>query len=237
MLQPYCPSDDLGPCRPWRDRRASISAVCNIRNTSSQTLPRLLLAQYDEETITVYQAYNPSIGHDAVRNGHFDGSQFSFSRMTWIKPNFSWMMHRSGWASKHNQETVLAIRLYRSFFDQLLRQAVPSQWDIACYSSVKDWSFALRQSDVIVQWDPDHHLISGQGLNYRVIQIGIRGDTLQAFKGSGIASITDITRAAHQIRRKLLSKPLGDSSVDDIDIPLETRYPVTEDMSLRQKLC
>jgi len=25
------------------------------------------------------------------------------NRMTWIKPNFLWMMYRSGWASKKNQ--------------------------------------------------------------------------------------------------------------------------------------
>jgi hypothetical protein len=28
---------------------------------------------------------------------------FSLRRMTWIKPGFLWMMHRSGWATKPNQ--------------------------------------------------------------------------------------------------------------------------------------
>ncbi|MFM7854759.1 MAG: DUF4291 family protein [Flammeovirgaceae bacterium] len=27
----------------------------------------------------------------------------SLNRMTWMKPNFLWMMYRSGWATKHNQ--------------------------------------------------------------------------------------------------------------------------------------
>ncbi|WP_428740137.1 DUF4291 family protein, partial [Sulfurimonas sp.] len=56
---------------------------------------KVILAQYDAESITVYQAYNKSIGHYAAEHGVF-GGEFSFSRMTWIKPNFLWMMYRSG---------------------------------------------------------------------------------------------------------------------------------------------
>ena len=59
---------------------------------------RHVLAQFDDETVVVYQAYRSEIGHDAVRHGRF-GSAFSFSRMSWIKPNFLWMMFRSGWGA------------------------------------------------------------------------------------------------------------------------------------------
>ncbi len=56
---------------------------------------RHILAQYDDQSIIVYQAYNASIGHFAASHGYFSGS-FSLERMSWIKPNFLWMMYRSG---------------------------------------------------------------------------------------------------------------------------------------------
>src|SRR5207244_1202784 len=34
---------------------------------------RHILAQFDEESVVVYQAYNPSIGRWAARHGHFGG--------------------------------------------------------------------------------------------------------------------------------------------------------------------
>ena len=43
---------------------------------------RHILAQYDDNTIIVYQAYHPSIGHYAAEHGTF-GGDFSYSRMSW----------------------------------------------------------------------------------------------------------------------------------------------------------
>jgi hypothetical protein len=56
---------------------------------------RHILAQFDVESVVVYQAYRPAIGHFAARHGYFGGG-FSLGRMSWIKPNFLWMMYRSG---------------------------------------------------------------------------------------------------------------------------------------------
>lgn len=75
-----------------------------------------IMAQFDDESIVVYQAYRPSIARFAVENQRF-GGEFSFSRMSWIKPNFLWMMYRSGWAEKVGQEHILAVRLKREGFD------------------------------------------------------------------------------------------------------------------------
>lgn len=57
---------------------------------------RHILAYFDDETIVVYQAYKPSIGRFALEHQRF-GGDFSMSRMTWIKPNFLWMMYRCDW--------------------------------------------------------------------------------------------------------------------------------------------
>jgi hypothetical protein len=86
---------------------------------------RHVLAQFDDESVVVYQAYRPSIGEYAAEHGHFGGPDFSLSRMSWIKPNFLWMMYRCGWASKEGQEVVLAIWIARAAFDEILAQAVP----------------------------------------------------------------------------------------------------------------
>jgi hypothetical protein len=75
-----------------------------------------ILAHYAAETIVVYQAYRPSIGEYASKNGAF-GGDFSYSRMSWIKPNFLWMMFRCGWGTKEGQEIILGLRLRRPFFD------------------------------------------------------------------------------------------------------------------------
>lgn len=51
-------------------------------------------ALYDEDTITVYQAYSASIAIPAVKEQSLSASpDFQVgSRMTWIKPSWCWMM-------------------------------------------------------------------------------------------------------------------------------------------------
>lgn len=46
---------------------------------------RHILAQFDERSVVVYQAYRPSIGHYAAQHGHF-GGDFSYERMSWVDP-------------------------------------------------------------------------------------------------------------------------------------------------------
>ena len=48
---------------------------------------RHILGQFDDETVIVYQAYRPAIGRFAAEHGAF-GGDFSYSRMSWVKPNF-----------------------------------------------------------------------------------------------------------------------------------------------------
>jgi hypothetical protein len=52
---------------------------------------RVIRALYDDNTITVYQAYNNDIAAPAVKHKTFV-SPFKVERMTWIKPSFLWMM-------------------------------------------------------------------------------------------------------------------------------------------------
>jgi hypothetical protein len=152
---------------------------------------RHILAQFDADSIVVYQAYRPSIADFAVSNQRF-GGEFSFSRMSWIKPNFLWMMYRSGWATKEGQERILAIRLKRAFFDELLSTVVPSTFTATRYLSREAWQAAVAGSEVRLQWDPDHDP-RGAPVPRRAVQLGLRGHALRRYATSELLSVEDLT--------------------------------------------
>jgi hypothetical protein len=164
---------------------------------------RHILAQFDESTVIVYQAYRPAIGLFAALHGKF-GGEFSFSRMSWIKPNFLWMMYRSGWGTKNGQEVTLALRLRRQFFDSVLAAAVPSTWHSEEFPSHDDWSRAVSHSSVRLQWDPDHDP-SGAKLARRAIQLGLRGEMLEAFGRRELLEVIDLSEFVAAQRSRLSS--------------------------------
>src|SRR5437764_10701233 len=112
---------------------------------------RHILAQFDAEAVVVYQAYRPETGHFAAQHGYFGGA-FSLDRMSWIKPNFLWMMFRSGWGTKEGQEVTLAVWLKRSAFDVILKEAVHSSFLPEVYASHEEWKRAVARSCVRLQW-------------------------------------------------------------------------------------
>ena len=152
---------------------------------------RHVLAHFDAETIIVYQAYRPAIGRYAIAHGVF-GGDFSYSRMSWVKPNFLWMMYRSGWGLKEGQETVLALRIPRHFFDSLLAQAVPSSFDPERYATSEVWREAVACSSVRLQWDPDH-APDGAPLARKAVQLGLRGSVLEDFGRRELLEVIDMT--------------------------------------------
>jgi hypothetical protein len=182
---------------------------------------RHILAQFDDDTVIVYQAYRPSIGRYAAEHGAF-GGDFSYSRMSWIKPNFLWMMYRSGWGTKEGQEVTLALRLRRVFFDALLAQAVPSSWDRDQFATEDEWSRAVGRSSVRLQWDPDHHP-SGAKLERRAIQLGLRGEVLEAFGRRELVEVMDVSEFVAERRQRLSS-----AGVSAIVTPRERVYRPTD---------
>lgn len=157
---------------------------------------RHILAQYDDRSIVVYQAYRPDIGNFAINNGYF-GGEFSLDRMSWIKPNFLWMMYRSEWGTKSGQEVILAVKIKRSAFDEILAEAVHSSYLPDLYNSEKEWKQAVKQSSVRLQWDPDR-LPSGEKLERRAIQLGLRGELLRRYSRDWIVEIEDISEFVRQ---------------------------------------
>lgn len=177
---------------------------------------RHILAQFDNQSIWVYQAYRPAIAEYAVEHQKF-GGEFSFSRMSWIKPNFLWMMYRCGWATKQGQERVLAIRIPRTFFEQILCATVASTFDGERYSTKQEWQRALAESDVRLQWDPDHDP-KGRPLERRAIQLGLRRTMLKRFGQQEALQILDLTDfvAAQRVH--------VDSDLDRLIVPTESVY-------------
>lgn len=161
---------------------------------------RHILAQFDDTTVVVYQAYCPAIGRFVAENGTF-GAGFSYSRMSWVKPNFLWMMYRSGWGTKENQEVTLALRVRRTFFDRLLSEAVPSSWDREQFAAEEEWSQAVGRSSVRLQWDPDHQP-SGAKLARRAIQLGLRGEVLEAFGRRELVEVIDLSEFVAEQRTR-----------------------------------
>src|SRR5208283_5663658 len=80
-------------------------------------------AHFDNQSIVVYQAYRKEIALPAVAEQHFV-APFSFNRMTWIKPSFLWLMERSNWGQKANQEHILGVRIRRTGWEEALGKAV-----------------------------------------------------------------------------------------------------------------
>jgi hypothetical protein len=182
---------------------------------------RHILAHFDADTVVVYQAYRPAIGQFAAEHGRF-GGEFRLDRMSWIKPNFLWMMYRSGWGTKEDQEVTLAVWLKRSAFDAILAAAVHSTFVPEVYADHAAWQKAVSSSDVRLQWDPDHDP-SGKPVERRAIQLGLRGDALARYAGEWIVRIEDISPFVAQQR------PYANRAASErLLVPSDEVYPVAD---------
>lgn len=179
----------------------------------------MIRAVYDAKTIRIYQAYNSKIADEAIKNGTF-GLNFKRDRMTWIKPSFLWMMYRSGWATKENQEHILAIDIKREAFDFLVENAVPSTFDADKYGNIEEWKKAVKESSIRVQWDPERD-VYGNPLDFRSIQLGIKGDTVNKYVDEWIEEITDITEYVNELKWLLNDK----KDISEL-LPKERSYAV-----------
>ena len=142
--------------------------------------------------------------------------------MSWIKPSFLWMMYRSGWATKPGQEHILAINMDRDGFDRVISVGVLSHFDRAIHQSTEAWHAMRKESDVVVQWDPERDL-DLRPLGHRTIQIGLRGDTLRQYAMEWIVSISDVTPLARSLREHIHE---GRRDLADTMLPRESPYPL-----------
>lgn len=175
-------------------------------------------ADFDDRSIVVYQAYSAAIAGPALDAQQFV-PPFSFGRMTWIKPSFLWLMHRSNWGRKSGQERILAVRVTREGWEKALARAVLT-------TSEPD---AVARAEVHVQWDPERSL-RGAALNHYSIQVGVGRLLVREFAEEWVVGITDLTPTAHRIAELVRSgRADGAKSL----LPGERPYPVPADVARR----
>ncbi|MGW6507578.1 DUF4291 domain-containing protein [Streptomyces niveus] len=177
-------------------------------------------ALYTAATVTVYQAYAPEIGLPAVQDGRFPAA-WKRERMTWIKPSFLWMMYRCGWASKEDQETVLAIEITREGFEWALRNACLALYEHGLHPDRATWKRWLKQAPARVEWDPERGLHL-QPLPHRSLQLGLTGEAAERYAEEWIVSINDVTALAHAIHAQVKD---GDLDAARQLLPAELPYP------------
>lgn len=188
------------------------------------TPARQIRAEFDRDTITVYQAYAARIAQPAVAAQRFV-PPFSLGRMTWIKPSFLWLMHRSNWARKTGQEHILAVRIDRAHWEEALSIAVLTSPERESQSWARDFAAA----DVHVQWDPERSL-RGAALNHYSIQVGLGRAVIAGFATDWIREIVDLTPKVQQTAA-LLAR--GDTDRARRLLPVERPYPLPPRIAAR----
>jgi len=167
-------------------------------------------AEFDEEGVYFYQAFKPSIADFAVANQRFGGDDFNPSRMTWIKPSFAWVLYRSGYATKSDQERILKIKISHEAVSAILAACVCPEGGAThpptpiAASSTRS---SCGRSRGVVQWDPARDItrfdpkntkVPRRMLRERAIQIGVQGGLSEFYVGSAL-SIEDVTELAREV--------------------------------------
>ncbi|KAL8330926.1 hypothetical protein RB593_001732 [Gaeumannomyces tritici] len=184
------------------------SGTTTIASSSPSAPPyHQIRALYDDDSITVYQAYSAAIADAAVAAQRLDASPlFRAARMTWIKPSWAWMLYRAGYSFKDaRQERILAIR--------------------------GELEVRGRGEVVRVQWDPER-TVRLERLGHRSIQIGIPGALAAGWVESGIAGIEDVTGRARELKRTLDRDPgVSDQQLVELSlVPVERPFEVSEEL-------
>ncbi len=185
-------------------------------------------ADYDRDTVVIYQAYSSAIADAALEAGRFV-SPFSFHRMTWIKPSFLWLMHRSNWGRKSGQERVLAVRVKRTGWEKALSLAVPTSFVPGVFGSPDAWAKQFAAARVHVQWDTERSL-RGAGLPYYNIQVGLSRHVTHEYVEEWVVGIEDYTVRVRKIYDLLQS---GQADKAKRQLPPERVYPVSDALARR----
>jgi hypothetical protein len=189
---------------------------------------REIRADYDHQTIVIYQAFPAAIAEPALAAQRFV-PPFSFERMTWIKPSFLWLMHRSHWGRKRGQERVLAVRLTRAGWERALSLAVLTSFEPAVFRSPAEWRERFRAALVHVQWDPERSL-RGSGLPHYSIQVGLSRHVIREYADEWVTEIVDCSPRVRKIHHLLRT---GHEDKARRLLPPERVYPVGTEVARR----
>jgi predicted NACHT family NTPase len=102
-----------------------------------------------------------------------------------------------------NQKRILAIDLKHSAFSEILSLGVSSNFEQSDLSCFEEWKMLVKNSDVLIQWDPDRDIILNK-MESRTIQIGLRNDAVIKYVNEWIVNITDVTGFSIEVKNLVL---------------------------------
>lgn len=182
--------------------------------------------EWDDEGVFFYQAFNDDIADWALQHQCFGGPKFKPARMTWIKPSFAWVLYRSGYGRKHNQNRILKVKVPHTSVADLLSRCQCKEGG--------------GGSNGRVQWDPGRDLESWDGraprelLRDRAIQIGLKGANSELYVQS-VVSIQDVTNLGHRLKEAHAAKSKDAMALIRADLPRERPYlPCCEEAVLKR---
>lgn len=155
-------------------------------------------ATFDNDSVVVWQAFSDKIAAPALKAQTFV-EPFSFHRMTWIKPSFAWLMHRSQWGQKVQQTRILAVHISRSAWEHALGLGVLTDPHPGVYQSAEDWRQRFDGAKVHIQWDTERDL-RGQPRPYYSIQVGLSRHVIRDYAENWILRIEDFTPRVRKMR-------------------------------------
>jgi len=179
-------------------------------------------ADYDRDTIIVYQAFGQDIARAALAHQRFV-APFSFTRMTWIKPSYLWLMERSNWGHRAGQEHILAVRITRRGWEEALSQGVLTTPETGVYRDHEDWQRQFAAAHVHVQWDPERSL-RGASVGHACIQVGLSRHIIERYVNEWIVEIRDYTGLTRKLDTLIRTGHAGKAR--DL-LPPERVYPVS----------
>ena len=189
---------------------------------------REVRAAFSQTTIRIYQAFSVEIATSALAAQRLV-APFKRGRMTWIKPSFTWMMYRSGWATKPGQEHVLGLDVLRSGFEWALAHACLSHFDSRRHGTIDVWRTEMTTAPVRVQWDPER-TVDLRPLPWRSVQLGLGGEAVDSYVDDWVVRIDDVTPLARTISAHVTR---GEMDAAQRLLPSEVPYPVPDELAER----
>lgn len=162
-------------------------------------------AEWEGAGIYVYQAFNDEIADWAIEHQTLGGPAFKPARMTWVKPSFAWVLYRSGYGRKKNQERILKIKIAHDALASLLSKCACGHGHGGTLGRV--------------QWDPERDImatVTGKEprkmLRTRAIQIGFSSRLSEQYASSilSIEDVTDLARRVGDAHKTLAMNPTSD---------------------------
>jgi hypothetical protein len=147
--------------------------------------------------------------------------------MTWIKPSLLWMAYRCGYATKPDQERVLAVEITREGFEWALAHACLTSFEPDVYPDHDSWLARKAATRIRIQWDPERDL-EHRPLEHRAIQIGLGGEAVPRYVDEWTVAIRDVTGLMHRLHAHVRAREFEAAGKL---LPDEPPYPVSAELA------